>query len=743
MKYFQNHRPVEHALYCRLSLARKRTGYGNFLANRSVNYLIHTPNRLFHALLMAICMALAVLASGRLAAESSAANEAGTEGSPAQAGPNWLAPGTDQWASRELGDLRNDYRQARTALEQREYKRFRQLRAGLDNYPLAGYLDYRFLLRNPQQLDAAALADFDNRHGNARLTRYLKRKWLQTLASERDWDALVEHYEPELANTRLHCAYLRGRLQQDTGLLPSLLPEIELLWLSPSSLPKDCDPLFKRMINGPGVSPTAGWQRFLLSYGAREIQLAKYLVRYLDKGTREQAEQLLALYRKPAGVPENWSRLRETRELLPAGFTPGETDIRSLVDAALLQLLKRLARADSDAAVAMARQMGEDPLAPALKRYLLTRAALASYRDVPGLYQTLQITNDGQAYSWLLRAHIAAADWPALERALAELPADIADEERWQYWRLRAAQLQAPLDEGQLQAMNALAGKANFYGFMSAALLQRDYTFAPEFGLTTEPDTEAFLQRPALQRAIEHWLHDEPNSAHAEWHVATRQLSAQQQLAAGYLARNLGWQNPAINSAIAAGAWQHYPLRFPNIYRDDFARAALQHALPLSWIYATARQESALATHAKSSAGALGLMQMLPTTAREVAAANNVEHETQQLFEAAHSIRLASYYLAELHERFGQRALASAAYNAGPHRVQRWLEDLETALPADAWIETIRFNETRQYVQNVLSFSLIYQLLYGEGTALANDLQRPAALLRDGEQIVKPLADDD
>ena len=91
----------------------------------------------------------------------------------------------------------------------------------------------------------------------------------------------------------------------------------------------------------------------------------------------------------------------------------------------------------------------------------------------------------------------------------------------------------------------------------------------------------------------------------------------------------------------------------------------------------------------------------------------NLTYSYKRLFEPEYSIQLSSLYLRELREQFNNnRALASAAYNAGPHRLKQWLATLQQDLPLDAWIETIPFNETRQYVKNVLSFSLIYQALH-------------------------------
>jgi soluble lytic murein transglycosylase len=70
-------------------------------------------------------------------------------------------------------------------------------------------------------------------------------------------------------------------------------------------------------------------------------------------------------------------------------------------------------------------------------------------------------------------------------------------------------------------------------------------------------------------------------------------------------------------------------------------------------------------------------------------------------------------------QKFNNQAHASAAYNAGPHRAKRWLKSRGT-LPLDIWIETIPFDETRKYVQNVLTYSVIYDLLDGKKAAMFN-----------------------
>lgn len=111
---------------------------------------------------------------------------------------------------------------------------------------------------------------------------------------------------------------------------------------------------------------------------------------------------------------------------------------------------------------------------------------------------------------------------------------------------------------------------------------------------------------------------------------------------------------------------------------------------------------------AKSPVGALGLMQLMPATAVHTAQRFDLSPRSlTQLLTPASNIELGSAYLRQILDRFrGNQMLATAAYNAGPARVRQWLP--AQRLAADQWVETIPFNETRKYVQSVLSYSVIF-----------------------------------
>ncbi|HYF07236.1 MAG TPA: lytic transglycosylase domain-containing protein, partial [Acetobacteraceae bacterium] len=151
-------------------------------------------------------------------------------------------------------------------------------------------------------------------------------------------------------------------------------------------------------------------------------------------------------------------------------------------------------------------------------------------------------------------------------------------------------------------------------------------------------------------------------------------------------------------------------------------------------ILAITRQESNFDPEAVSSANARGLMQLLPSTAQLVARRLNLRHQPGMLTaDPAHNMRLGAAYLDQMLERYGSLALAAAAYNAGPGRVDEWLGTYGDPRAAGVdkldWIELIPFAETRNYVQRVIENVVIYRARDPAAAALAHPL---APWLRQG-----------
>ena len=139
----------------------------------------------------------------------------------------------------------------------------------------------------------------------------------------------------------------------------------------------------------------------------------------------------------------------------------------------------------------------------------------------------------------------------------------------------------------------------------------------------------------------------------------------------------------------------------------------------ISLLNAVIRQESLFNEKARSPAGAMGLMQLMPATAKGVARNLNVAHRNEWLIsKPAHNIRLGSGYLKDMLIRYnGSIPLALAAYNAGPGRVDRWLNEFgdprKNEIALEDWIELMPVYETRNYVQRILESRKVYQVLQG------------------------------
>ncbi len=187
---------------------------------------------------------------------------------------------------------------------------------------------------------------------------------------------------------------------------------------------------------------------------------------------------------------------------------------------------------------------------------------------------------------------------------------------------------------------------------------------------------------------------------------------------------NFGWKHNGLlghlrddgDTPFAKAAWD---ASFPWPYGDVPVAAAARFDVPVSFVLAIMRTESGFAPRAASKAGAKGLMQLLPSSARATAAAQKLDVElTTRLFEPSANITLGAALLGLLKREHGSLLRAAAAYNGGPDNAARWAKRFG-ALPVDVLVERISFKETRNYVKRVLATEATYRALDGGSLALA------------------------
>jgi len=156
-------------------------------------------------------------------------------------------------------------------------------------------------------------------------------------------------------------------------------------------------------------------------------------------------------------------------------------------------------------------------------------------------------------------------------------------------------------------------------------------------------------------------------------------------------------------------------LSWPPAYRDLIAEAVPQGApIDRELVWAIMREESHYRVDARSSVGALGLLQLMPTTAAQLAREQGLAaFQSEHLFDPGTNIRLGAAYLVQLGRRFdGRMSAAIGSYNAGPRKVSDWLRGDGGALEDDVWVESIPYDQTRSYVKRVLRSLHVYKSFY-------------------------------
>ena len=589
------------------------------------------------------------------------------------------------------------YREGYDAVRANDQERFQQIRARLNHYPLLPYLDYYQLAFRPGAADYSDVTRFIRQHGDTPQSNRLERAYLTYLAQSQQWSQFLRFYPAKPNSTDLLCMHYQARYY--TGHKSEALQEAGKLWLTGQSRPDACDPLFQLWQQAGLRTQEKIWQRMNLAFEAQNPNLIRHLGAQLGGSLKPYGDQMIALFDQPARAmnPVYFTTAPQSRQLLSLGLARYANEQPEPALRQLGEMKRRFGL--NQAEVARVERA-------AARRLLLDRStAQRSWLDA-----TLVRMKDAELVELRARLAIWEQDWRGLEGWVKRMPMALQKEDRWRYWLARSLEVQGrqkPARELYLETAN-LRG---FYGFMAAQRTGVPYRIKNQSVGHKVPDWRTASSRwPFLVRVRELLAMNEITAARSEWIHNMDRNPVAQRLEFGHIALNQGWHELAILSSIRAEAWDAIDLRFPLPLKRTFSQMAQERTMNTSLLYAISRQESALYPLAQSPVGARGLMQLMPATARETASKLGVPYRNeQQLFDPAMNIRLGSAYLKRLLDVYdGNRILAAAAYNAGPGRVKRWREQ-STNKPMDVWVESIPYRETRNYVQNVLSFDLIYQ----------------------------------
>ncbi len=592
---------------------------------------------------------------------------------------------------------RAQFAKAYAALTSGQRTQAAQLIRGLEEYPLYSYYRYYDLQRKLHQATEDDVGQFLTAYEGSLLAARLRREWLQQLGKAGRWRAYLDAYRPQ-SDAIAQCWQVTARIE--TGAREGVIADGIRLWLVGKSQPRQCDPVFDFLDSEGAITDELRYARIRLALANKQPRLARYLARSLvDARLSATATAWIAAHENPQTALTQ---------------TPLAED-SALTREVVIHAISRIARTNVDRASNAWEQVAEKYAFSAEERgkvraIIAVAAARAEHPDQIALLAAVpREAVDNIVEKYRIREGIRLRAWKELAQWTLTDPVGDTNLLRWRYWHARALQ-----QLGQLDAANArfreLAQQRDYYGFVSADQLGAEYRMNHHPIAPSPAETTAIAARPGIVRARELFLIDFPFKARREWAFEVDHMSPRDLEVAAHLVNQWSWFDRAILALGKAASYDDLEVRFPVQHEALIRSYAAKRGVPAAVLYAIIRTESAFMDDARSPAGALGLMQVMPATGRETARRiGTTLPSARALLDPEKNVMIGSAYLKQVLDRFdGSFSMAAAAYNAGPHRVRSWLPD-SGCVPADIWVDTIPFTETRRYVRRASFYATVYQ----------------------------------
>ncbi len=573
-------------------------------------------------------------------------------------------------------------REASAAFKRRDEVKLQSLATQLRGHVLESYPAYWLLRLRLDDVPSAQISTFAEKYPGA-LTNQLRMEWLNEQAKRDNWGAWSDHAAAALIvdtdNADFQCNRAHWQLRE--GKPAASAPTA--LWNE--RLTEACALAFAAYARAKLVTADDVVLRFRLAADGATAFAAKTVADQLSPERRPDEAQI------------NTAHGGAIRMLAKATVTAANRE-------ALIYAFGRLARQDME--------LAEEAFIKLRGQFTSTeRAWIALQLGVFGARQHhpdamkwfKQVADvrviDAQA-AWWVRAALRAGDWPEVLRATEAMSEAGRAEPTWAYWRARALNASGKTEEATL-TFEKLKDGFSFYNWLAAEEIKsapkvQNAGFSP-----SAAQIAAFDANPAARRAVSLTRANLRFDAAREWYTVVKDLSDEQLIAASaWMQKNTVWDR-AIGAAVRTKSAHEVSHRYVVPFRDALFGAAKSEGLEPALVAALTRQESRFAPDVVSSAGAIGLMQLMPNTAKWVAKKIGRAYDRDALEDPATNAAFGAFYLRTVMDGLaGSPVLGLAAYNAGPGRAKNWQSDrpLEGAIYA----ESVLFNETRDYVKQVL-----------------------------------------
>lgn len=578
------------------------------------------------------------------------------------------------------------------------------------------YPTYWRLSKNLAYQDTGSVADFARRYFGSALAEKLAADYAEEKARLGDYAAVraIAGFvtNPDMSE-RCALALGFGDGREKLG-----------VWYSSKTLPELCQTLAANMGSHPSVNATD-----------RHLRLVRLLRidnrRLSSRRPKEDTKQEIAHLSASLNIPISVQDLNEIAAN-PQGFlanSPNRLDYR--YQYLYLYAVSQLALVSIDGAIDVVQSSIQADNART-QHYLMDMTRRYAYRTLAVRRMNL-LTDKGfdrRVLEWFgksvgepfndeesedyAQAALYFGDWQALDYAIKSMPSTQQGERVWRYWLARAAQYLGKAQEaGNLY--QSLTDEMDYYGILARERLGMCLGWQE---LDGSYPSRSPMQDPHFARALLMMRTNvKPEHTNREWNWAVKQARERGDLglivAAAQAASAIGNYSRSIYAMENSPA-KKLDLSHPMPYKEATMRFSHQSGIDAAWVYGIMRQESRFQANAKSSQGATGLMQIMPSTARSLA--NGFGERAVNLDDPVSNIRYGSAYLAKLKGQMSSTVVATASYNAGPNAAKQWLPN--HAMQADQFVEAIPYLETKEYVKAVMTNTAVYGLALGTGGSL-------------------------
>jgi len=616
---------------------------------------------------------------------------------------------------------------ARAAFEKRDVATLQAARAAASKsgHPLLPYLDFWLFTLNlakPAAPGSAVIfavsraneiAAFLDANAETPIADTLRRDWLKILGSLDQWD----EFKPEFAklttdDNDVTCHQWRYLLTRNTANETINKPQIKNAWLQGKYSGENCYAAFQLAFDAGIITADNVWPRVRRAFESNQIVDARRSAAF----SKSLAASATIFDRTVAAAAADPAKYLDAQKIVAKSASSAEV---------FLFALTRLARSDAPrAAISLdkhANALDETDLSYAWAQVgqygaMQHEANALSWFARAALPAEL---NDTQA-SWKVRAALRAGNWDQVSLAIDAMSTTERRESAWRYWQARAY-AQAGNVEAAKPIRAMLARENSFYGVLASEELGAP--IVPNW-IVHKPsgiERDRLLSLPGIRRALALYRLEMKPESIREWYFATRNMNDQDLLAAAEIARLANIPDRAINAADRTSVTHDFTQRFPMPHRADMQVQAKLNQLDEAWMYGLIRQESRFMADARSRVGAMGLMQLMPATAKWAASRVGIKNLLMdRVTEVPVNLSLGAYYLRHVLDDLGHPVLATAGYNAGPGRARRWRA--ETPLEGAIYAESIPFNETRDYVKKVMTNAWFYARQIGPAKASLKEM---------------------